>query len=156
MAFAEYEGFVRPEWIDSNDHMNLAYYTVLFDQATDVIYDAFGMDQAYKTRTGCGTFAVESHNLYVQELLVHERVRVRTHVLAVDAKRLHLAHEMLRLPDGKPAAMQELMYLHIDLGARRVKPWPADVLARITALRDAHAGEARPDWVGRKVAMPGV
>ena len=35
--FHQFRGQVQPAWIDSNDHMNLAYYTVLFDQATDVI-----------------------------------------------------------------------------------------------------------------------
>ena len=31
----EHEDVVRPEWIDSNGHMNLAYYVVVFDLATD-------------------------------------------------------------------------------------------------------------------------
>ena len=31
----EYTDTVRPEWIDSNGHMNLAYYVVVFDLATD-------------------------------------------------------------------------------------------------------------------------
>ena len=30
---AAFEGEVKPEWIDGNGHMNLAYYIVLFDQA---------------------------------------------------------------------------------------------------------------------------
>jgi hypothetical protein len=29
--FDRYEGEALPEWVDANDHMNLAYYTVLFD-----------------------------------------------------------------------------------------------------------------------------
>ena len=33
--FDRYEGEVLPEWIDANGHMNLAYYIVLFDYATD-------------------------------------------------------------------------------------------------------------------------
>ena len=32
-------GEVLPEWIDYNGHMNLAYYIVLFDQATDALFD---------------------------------------------------------------------------------------------------------------------
>ena len=85
--FHQFRGQVQPAWIDSNDHMNLAYYTVLFDQAPDVIYDAFGIGFAddYKGRTKCGTMAAETHNLYVQELLVHEEVTVMSHVVAVDA-----------------------------------------------------------------------
>lgn len=145
-------GVVLPGWIDSNDHMNLAYYLVLFDQGTDGIYDAFGMDRTYKARTNCGTFAAESHILYENELRLGDAVRVSTVVVSVDAKRLHLAHEMHRVSDGVRAAMQEILLLHVDLGTRRVSPWPEDVLARLTAAAAAHAG-IRPDWIGRHVGQ---
>ena len=154
--FDQFRGRVLPAWIDSNDHMNLAYYTVLFDQAGDTIYDAFGIGFAddYKGRTQHGTMAAETHNLYVQELLVNEEVRVVSHVVAVDAKRLHLAHEMYRLSDGALAAMQELMFLHVDLRARKVVPWPPHILTILQDAAAAHAALGQPEWVGRKIAMP--
>jgi acyl-CoA thioester hydrolase len=145
---------VRPEWIDANNHMNLAYYTVAFDLATDLIFDVFDCSYAYKDRVGCGTFAAESHNMYEAELLLGERARMVTWVVAVDAKRVHLAHEMYRLDDGRRAATQELMYLHVDLRIRKVAPWPADILARLQAARAAHATKPSPDWIGRRIAMP--
>jgi len=145
---------VKPEWIDANNHMNLAYYTVAFDLATDLIFDVFDCSYSYKARVGCGTFAAESHNMYEAELLRGEKARIVTWVMGVDAKRVHLAHEMYRLADGKRAATQELMYLHVDLNIRRVVPWPDDVRARIEAARAAHSLAARPDWVGRRIAMP--
>ena len=46
MEFPQSEGMVPPEWIDANGHMNLAYYVVLFDQATDLLYDELGVGQA--------------------------------------------------------------------------------------------------------------
>ncbi len=146
---------VRPEWIDANNHMNLAYYTVAFDLATDVIFDVFDCSYAYKDRTGFGTFAVETHNMYEAELLLGEQARIVTHVLGVDAKRVHLAHEMYRLDDGRRAATQELMYLHVDLGLRKVAPWPEAIRARIEAAAQSHAQVPRPDWTGRRIAMPG-
>ena len=36
--FDRYRGEVLPEWIDLNGHMNLAYYTVLFDYASDLLF----------------------------------------------------------------------------------------------------------------------
>ncbi|MBV8888303.1 MAG: thioesterase family protein [Alphaproteobacteria bacterium] len=153
--FARYEGEVRAEWIDANGHMNLAYYVMLFDYATDALFDALGIGAAYKDITGHGTFAVESHILYERELLVGERVRVATWVAGTDDKRLHLAHEMVRRNDGQRSAAQELMFLHVDLGARRVVRWPADRRARLAEAAAAHARLARPAWLGRKIAMPG-
>jgi len=146
---------VRPDWIDANNHMNLAYYTVAFDLATDVLFEVFDCSYPYKDRTGFGTFAVESHNMYEAELLLGEQARMVTHVLGVDAKRVHMAHEMYRLHDGRRAATQELMYLHVDLGLRKVAPWPEAIRARIEAAVQAHALVKRPDWTGRRIAMPG-
>ena len=94
--FDRYEGEVLPEWIDANDHMNLAYYTVLFDYATDLLFDVIGIGRQYKDSTNKGTFVVETHNSYERELLVGDRVRLSTQILAMDAKRLHLAHEMFK------------------------------------------------------------
>jgi acyl-CoA thioester hydrolase len=153
--FERYEGEVLPEWIDANDHMNLAYYTVLFDYATDALFDAIGIGRQYKDSTGNGTFVVETHNLYERELLLGERVRVGTQILGMDGKRLHLAHEMFIVANGQRAATQELMYLHVDLKARRVVPFPNEVRGRVAAATAAHAHLARPDWAGRRIAMPG-
>lgn len=150
--FADFEGAVRPEWIDSNDHMNLAYHVVLFDQGTDAIYEAMGLGRDYRT-TDHGTFAVETHTIYADELVLGDRVRVTSLILGLDGKRLHLAHEMHRARDGRLAAAQELLLLHVDLRVRKVVPWLPLVLPRLQAAAAAHAGLARPDWVGRRIAL---
>jgi acyl-CoA thioester hydrolase len=153
--FDRYRGEVLPEWIDLNGHMNLAYYTVLFDFATDLLFEVIGIGKEYKQATNHGTFVVETHNLYEQELLVSTRVRVVTQIVGADDKRIHLAHEMYSLADDHRAATQELMFLSIDLGLRRVVPFLATVRDRVAAAAAAHATLPRPDWVGRCVAMPG-
>jgi acyl-CoA thioester hydrolase len=150
-----YRGEVLPEWIDANNHMNLAYYIVLFDYATDALFDVIGIGRQYKDSTNNGTFAVEAHNLYERELLVGERVRISTLVLGIDGKRLHLAHEMFAVATGQRAATQELMYVHVDLAKRRVVPFPDDVRERLAAAAAAHAHLPRPDWIGRRIAMSG-
>ena len=135
--------------------MNLAYYVVLFDYATDTLFEAIGIDRRYKDTTDHGTFVAETHNLYERELLVGERARVATQILGADSKRLHLAHEMFGLADGRRAATQELMYLHIDLCARRVVPWLPEVHERVVAAAAAHSRLPRPDWAGRRIVMTG-
>ena len=153
--FDRYRGEVLPQWIDANGHLNLAYYVVLFDYATDALFDALAIGLRYKEATNHGTFAVETHNLYERELLVGERVRIATQILGTDSKRLHFAHEMFSLASGQRAAAQELMYLHIDLVARRVVSWPAEARERLAEAAAAHSCLPRPDWAGRRIAMPG-
>ncbi len=151
--FDRYQGEVRPEWIDHNGHMNLAYYTVLFDYATDQMFDVLDLGLAYRRRTELGTFVTETHNRYERELLVGDKVRVTIQILSADDKRLHLAHEMFRLDNGERAATQELLFLHVDLKARRVCPFPPELRARVRAAATAHARLPCPSWVGRHVGM---
>jgi acyl-CoA thioester hydrolase len=153
--FDRFRGTVLPEWIDHNGHMNLAYYTVLFDYATDLLFAKLGLGLDYRRETNLGTFVAETHNLYERELLVGARVRVATQILGADGKRLHLAHEMFAEDGGHRAATQELMFLHVDLLARRVVPFPEDLRRRVAKWAAAHAVLPRPAWSGRRVAMAG-
>src|SRR5580700_8243441 len=85
---------VRPEWIDSNGHMNLAYYVVVFDLATDKLYAAMGIGDAYREATGNSCFTAETHTVYEREVHLGERLLVHTWLLGVDSKRLHYFHEL--------------------------------------------------------------
>jgi len=152
--FDRYRGEVLPEWIDYNGHMNLAYYTVLFDGATDALFDELGLGLDYRQTRKLGTFVAETHNLYERELLVGARVRVATQILGLDQKRLHLGHAMYALDGGHRAATQELMFLHVDLVERRVSPFPDDLYRRIAEAAAAHADLPRPCWIGRRIALP--
>lgn len=152
--YARYEGEVLPEWIDYNGHMNLAYYTVLFDQATDLLFDELGLGLDYRRDRLLGTFVAETHNRYERELLVGARVRVTIQIVGADDKRLYLAHEMFAVDGGHRCATQELMFLHVDLKARKVCPFPPDLSARVHAWAKAHAHLSPPDWIGRRIAMP--
>ena len=155
MEFPHLDGVVLPEWIDANGHMNLAYYVVLFDQATDLLYDELGVGQAYRDATGNSTFTAETHTLYEREVREGERVRVVPYLLGADAKRLHYFHEMLHAETGHRVAAQELIALHIDLSVRRVAPFPADVSARLQQAVRACGDRPLPDGVGRRITMPG-
>lgn len=55
------QGVVRPEWLDDNGHMNVAYYVLAFDHACDDFLDTIGMTDAYRARSGGTTFAAELH-----------------------------------------------------------------------------------------------
>ena len=146
MRLPQTEGSVRAEWIDANGHMNLGYYVILFDQATDIVYDALDVGTAYRQATGNSAFTVEAHTLYERELLVGERVRITTRLLGVDAKRLHYFHEMFHIEGGHRVAAQELMALHIDMGTRRVAPFPPEVLGAAAGGGAGRGGGAFAAW----------
>lgn len=149
-----HEATVLPEWIDYNGHMNLAYYVVVFDQATDVLYDRLGIWLPYREATGNSCFTVETHTIYEQEVNVDDRLRVHTRLLGADAKRLHYFHEMFHIEGGYRAAVQELMALHVDLSTRRTAPFPPDRAAAIQAALASSAALPMPKEAGQRIAMP--
>jgi acyl-CoA thioester hydrolase len=149
----EYTDSVRPEWIDSNGHMNLAYYVVVFDLGTDRLYDALDIGNAYREATGNSCFTAETHTLYEREVKVGEALRVATTLLGADAKRLHYFHEMFHVVDGHRVAAQELLALHIDMRVRRVAPFPPERLAAIDAALRAHRDRPMPSGAGRRIAL---
>lgn len=152
--FPGHEDEVRPEWIDRNGHMNLAYYLVVFDLGTDALFDALEIGAAYTDRSGNSIFVVETHTVYERELRLGERVGVVSQLLGVDAKRLHFVHEMLRRRDGKRAASLEVLALHVDFRARRAAPFPQDVRDRLAQAVAAQSGLVRPPGLGRRVGLP--
>ena len=76
--FDAYSDVVRPEWIDENAHMNVGYYGVVFDFATDAWFDEIGLDAAHKNAHGVSTFTLEAHFTYQREVLEGEVLRFTT------------------------------------------------------------------------------
>jgi len=144
---------VQPDWIDYNGHMNLAYYVLVFDHATDALQDVVGLDAAYRAATGGSIFVVEAHLTYDNEVTLGEEMRVRTRVMDVDNKRLHLFHEMFAGNDDRLAATNELMILHVDLASRRTAPFPPPVLAHLERLKAVHGALPEPAQAGRRIVM---
>lgn len=125
---------VRPDWVDHYGHMNLAYYLVAFDLATDRLWPTLNLGASFRAR-GLGTFAVESWQAYLREVVLDAPLSAESGVLAFDAKRLLIRHRLHHAEEGWLSAENEVLYLCVDLATRRVAPWPEDVLARFAASR---------------------
>ena len=117
-----------PGWVDHYGHMNLAYYLVAFDLATDALWPSLGLGEGFRAR-GLGTFAAESWQAYTREVTEGAPLAFDSEVLACDAKRLLCRHTMFHADEGWQAAENEVLYLCVDLTARRVGAWPEDVRA---------------------------
>ncbi|MFS8039285.1 thioesterase family protein [Xanthobacter sp. AM11] len=145
---------VEGEWIDYNGHLNVAYYTLIFDRAMDEALSLLGLGPSYARKRGASFFTAESHIRYLRELPPESPVRVTLRLLDYDEKRLHLFQTLHHATEGWVSATSEQMALHVDLKSRRVVPFPDDVLERIATMRAAHAGLAPLDGLGRRVTMP--
>jgi acyl-CoA thioester hydrolase len=151
----ETASIVRPEWIDSNGHMNLAYYVVVFDLATDALYNRLGIGDAYRAASNFSCFTAETHTLYEREVHLGDKVNVRSWLLGADTKRVHYFHEMFHVESGERSAAQELMALHIDMRIRRVASFPPELVLSLRQLAETYAPAELPKGAGRKIALPG-
>ncbi len=150
-----YEDVVRPEWIDSNGHMNLAYYVVVFDLATDKFYEDIGIGTTYRAATGNSSFVAETHTVYEREVHLGDKLLIRTWLLGADSKRVHYFHEMFHAESGERSAVQELMALHIDMTVRKVAACPPALEASLAGMVARYAPAELPKGAGRRIAMPG-
>ncbi len=147
------EGKVKPEWIDVNNHMNVAYYILALDMAVDALWDRFGITNEYIDGGQGSTFAVECHVTYQRELLEAEPYIVTAQILAYDEKRIHQFQRMYHAEEKYLVATTEWMNLHVDLETRRVSPWPAHILANIKDFADAQTSVGVPEEVGRQMSI---
>jgi len=144
---------VRAEWIDYNGHMNVAYYVLAFDYATDRLYDRIGLGQAYMAAHRCSTFTLESHINYLQEVQRGDPLRFAGQLLEFDTKRIHWYCDMFHRDKGYHAAALEFLTIHVDMESRRSAPFPADVLATLGALKAAHSALPTPKLAGRTIGI---
>jgi acyl-CoA thioester hydrolase len=148
-----YRDVVRPEWIDHNQHMNMGYYLVVFDYATDEFFSWVGLDAPHRASHGVTTFCLEAHVTYHREVVGGDPLRFTTILLAHDAKRLHYIHAMYHATEGFLVATNELMSLHVSRATRRAAPMAPDILARLAAIQRAHDALPRPVQAGRAIGL---
>jgi acyl-CoA thioester hydrolase len=148
-----HSGTVLPEWIDYNGHMNVAYYVLAFDWGVDGLWADFGITEQHIEENQSSTFAVETHVLYKQELKLDDPYVITSQILAFDEKRIHQFQRMYHAEDGFLAATAEWLSLHIDLSARRVAPWPSDILDGIRRTAESQLERRAPDDQGSTIAI---
>lgn len=143
---------IEKDWIDYNGHLNMVYYNVLFDRGSDKALNLLGIGSDYARERHMTIYTAEVHVCYVQELHLGHEVTVSLQVLDYDEKRLRTYQEIRHVDDWL-AATCETLSLHVDMAGPKVAPFPADILANIEAMRDAHAALPVPERAGRAIGI---
>ena len=111
---------IKKEWTDYNNHMNMAYYVLVFDQIWEIILEKFKMGEQSAKTTNMSTMVVETHTTYNNEVKEGDEVEINLTFLDHDKKRLHFKMEMIEKSSKKIAATLEMLSLYIDLNQRKV------------------------------------
>ena len=111
---------IKKEWTDYNNHMNMAYYVLVFDQLWEIILEKFKMGEQSAKTTKMSTMVVETHTTYNNEVKEGVEVEINLTFFDHDKKRLHFKMEMIEKSSKKLSATLEMLSLYIDLNKRRV------------------------------------
>lgn len=139
-------------WIDYNGHLNMAYYNVLFDRCSDQAFELLGMGSDYAASRRLTTYTAEIHVCYVRELHLGDKMTCTMQLLDHDQKRFHYFQELHHV-DGWLAATSEVLTLHVDMNGPKVCPFPPDIMAKLDAMRAAHAALPVPVRAGRSIGI---
>jgi acyl-CoA thioester hydrolase len=146
-------GRVRPEWIDSMGHMNIAHYLLAYDDAIGGFFDAVGLGADYKARHGHTFWTLELHITYERELGEGEPYRFTAQLLGFDAKRMHVFFRMHRAEDDAIASTLDSSFIHVDFAARRSAPILPAARAALERCWDIHRLLPRPAQAGRVIGL---
>ena len=131
-----YTATCLPEWTDYNGHMNDALYGRVFSDGVDAMLEEVGLNAAYRAETKGTIYTVEDHRWYEAEVHEGATLRVETHILDSDVKRIH-TWQGLYVGDQR-CAVCETMLLHISQAgaAPKTAPLPENVMNAVRAAQN--------------------
>ena len=119
---------IKKEWTDYNNHMNMAYYVLVFDQVWEVMLEKFKMGENSAKKTNMSTMVVETYTTYNNEVKEGDEVEINLTFFDHDKKRLHYKMEMIEKSSQKLSATLEMLSLYIDLNKRKVSEFENEKL----------------------------
>ena len=111
---------IKKEWTDYNNHLNMAYYVLIFDKSWEIMLEKFKMGETAAKTTMRSTMVVETHTTYNNEVKESDEVEIVLTYFNHDKKRLHFRLEMIEKSSKKLSATIEMLSLYIDLSKRKV------------------------------------
>ena len=114
------------EWVDYNNHLNMAYYVLIFDQGCEVILEKFKMGATSAKIEKKSTMVVETNTQYISEVKEGDEVDIMLTFFDHDKKRLHLKIEMIEKKEKKISASMEWLSLYVDLENRKVTEFESE------------------------------
>jgi len=149
----QYSGLVKPQWLDYNGHMNLAYYVLAFDLATDAFYQTLGIGEQYIESEKRSMFTTEINVCYKQELLSDEEFYVRTTLKDFNGKLVHYLHQMYRSSNDQLVAINECLAIHVDMQSRRSTTMSSSILTKLQRVSDSQASDCIADDFDWRLAI---
>jgi len=144
---------VRPEWCDMNGHMNVAYYSLAFENASFEAQELMGLGEKYLSEQQCSLFTLKNIFTYQQEIGEGDPMWITYGILDYGPKLLHVLLEMYRGYDGFLSCFTEQLVAHVDMEKRRTAPMSQTTLDMLEKMKCAQARLPLPKGIGEAIAI---
>ena len=144
-----YETKVHEQWIDCNEHMNVAFYYYAFEAAAIELWDFIGVDQTYRTTEEIEIETKEGHIQFIQEANIGDSLRIESQIFHILEEALLLGQEMFC---GENILCRFGSFTEIIC---RKSGQPRALAKEVfdSALSVKFAGSDLPDWLVRRVGI---
>ncbi len=142
---------IRKEWTDYNNHLNMAYYVLIFDKAWEVMLEQFQMGEKSAKTKKKSTMVVETHTTYNNEVKESDEVEIVLTYFDHDSKRLHFRLEMIEKKSKILSATIEMLSLYIDLNERKVSEFENEKVM----IMDQFIGENKSKFLENNLVIRG-
>lgn len=146
-----FEGRMPALWRAETGRVSLthAFFVIPFTVAT--FHDHIGTGQSYRAKYPFGTFGLCSHftGRLDASLAEGDPIRINTHLLGFDEKRLWFMHLLRASDDPDPVATMEMLTINVHQIERRSAPFPPEILAGLATVLAVHDRCPRPPQAGR-------
>ncbi|HXJ42984.1 MAG TPA: thioesterase family protein [Bryobacteraceae bacterium] len=139
-----YKTLIPDSWADTNGHVNVRWYAVLYDDAGDVLHDMHALTLESHRARNSGTMDLEHHTHFISEVMPGETVSVYVRALAVNAKRLHYLMFVVNESQNRLASIFECINSFVDLNVRKTAPWPEATRLLMDEMIAAHSKASWP------------
>ena len=150
-----YRGQVEEAWIDLNQHMNMGYYLVVFDLATENYYRDLNIGGVSDLDDGHTIFSIESRLCYRKELRLGERFIIETQLLGFDHNKVHYLHKMMTEETRDIVSLNECMVINVDQTSRRSTAFTQSSLQALQAEQAQDQELTVDPWVGQSMRQIG-
>ena len=129
-----YRGLVMAQETDSNDHLNVQFYTTRFDMATGQFMTYLGYDISEMKARNLGFAYVEMNIRFIREVFEDQAIHIETKVLDCSEKVVTIQHELKNSLSQKVHSSAIAKWLIFDKKIRKSIPLPEEVRKRITNM----------------------
>lgn len=126
--------YIPPEYMDAMGHMNVQYYSRLFDSATWALFSLGGINAAYILEWQRGMAALEQHIRYFKEIREGTSIQIWSQVQLLGAKMLRLRHQMVEAKEDIVLAELDQKAIHLDLAGRKSRPFSEEIIEQFNKL----------------------